>query len=175
MVPIDYDKRTCPKCLKEKRLIRQKEQFLRKKQKDLEARKQVRIGNINYNPDAKLEPYMTWQEYKELWMETTGHTPRFKEGYLKAKEQWLEDQRKYRVQKSEVEDIVMNIPLNPNRKEGCIRNRRMWLGLIQKDAIDIQNHCSCRWCKVWKRYNKAHLLLGGITGVDLWRSGISHD
>lgn len=175
VVPIDYDKRTCPKCLEEKRLIRQKEQYLRKKQKEAKQDENWRIGAIN-ETDAKFEDFMTWEEYKELWEGISGRT-QFKEGYLKDKERFMERQRRDRqeLQPSDTRSIIFNVPLDRTRREACIKNRKMWLGMIPKDAFDIQNHCSCRWCKVWKRYNKAHLLLGGITGVNLWRSGISHD
>lgn len=162
----------CPKCTAKQQAKYKLAKAERQKRKDVKKDEEWRRGAIN-EPDARLEDFVTWEEHKELMEGITGRTPTF-ESYLKAKEKFMEAQRRDRreLQPSDANSIVMNVPLNPNRREGCIKNRRMWLGLIPKDAFDIQNHCSCRWCKVWKRYNKSHLLLGGIQGVKLWRSGI---
>jgi len=173
VVPIDWAYKQCPKCKKRQERKLAEEKTERKRRKDAERDRNWRIGALNES-DVELEDFMSWEEYKELWEKISGHTPKFKEGYLKTKEEFMERQRKDRteLEPSDLNTIVTNVPFDRVRREACIKNRRMWLGLIPKDAIDIQNHCSCRWCKVWKKYNKSHLLLGGIQGVCLWKSGI---
>lgn len=168
VVPITWAYKQCSKCKKrqEKKLAEEKAE--RKKRKDAERDRNWRIGVLN-EPDARLEDFMSWERFKEFW----GEDVKYKT-YLKEKEKFMQDQRRDRreLEPSDTNSIIMNVPVDPNRKKACIKNRMMWLGLIPKDAFDIQNHCSCRWCKIWKKYNKAHLLLGGIKGVKLWRSGI---
>jgi len=161
----------CPKCTAKQQAKYKLAKAERQKRKEAKQDENWRRGAIN-EPNALLEDFMTWEEHKELWEKITGRIPKF-ERYLKDKEEFMERQRRDRreLKPSDTRSIIMNVPLNP-RRGGCIKNRKMWLGLIPRDAFDIQNHCSCRYCKVWKRYNKAQLLLGGIQGVRLWKSGI---
>jgi len=173
VVPINWQYKQCPKCKKRQEKKQAEEKTERKKRKEARQDEAWRIGALN-EPDAEFEDFMSWEEYKALWEGITGHTPKFKEGYLKDKDKFMERQRRDRQQlePTDTNSIIMNVPVDRYRREACLKNRRMWLGLIPRDAIDIQNHCSCRWCRVWKKYNKSHLMLGGIQGVDLWKSGI---
>lgn len=168
IVPINWNRKMCPKCTAKQQAKYKKRKAERKKRKDAERDRNWRIGVLN-EPDARLEDFMSWERFQEFW----GENVKMKT-YIKEKEKFMEDQRRQRreLQPSDTDSIIMNVPLDPNRREACIKNRRMFLGLIRKDAFDIQNHCSCRWCKVWKKRNKSSLLLGGVTGLDLWRSGI---
>ena len=58
--------------------LRRKLRLEKKKAQDKEIEEQIKLGNINYNPNVKNAPFMTYREYKEEFPEAT-----FKEYMIK--------------------------------------------------------------------------------------------
>ena len=50
---------------KKKRKYRKKKRLEKKRQQNKEIEEQIKKGNINYNPNVKNQPFMTYREFKE--------------------------------------------------------------------------------------------------------------
>jgi len=151
-----------------KRLRREKQQRYRQKRQTEENQREnqtitekMRMGELNYGLEAD-NSFMSWEEFKKNFPTAN------KSEYVDAKIKHDRDKAHevHKLPNSKIE-LLKNVPVLRATKETCIRIRKMHLGLIPFDALEIDNHNTCDLCNFWYAKNKRKLPQRW-TGFNLW-------
>jgi len=141
---------------------RQRKKKEKAKQRDKKITQEMRSGNLNYGLKAD-NSFMSFEEYKKSFPNAT------KGEYVRAKIKHDQDKAKAQpVIRDTKTEILGNVPVLRATAKTCIRVRKMHLGLIPFDALEVDSHNTCDLCHIWYAKNKRRLPLRKWTSFDLF-------
>jgi hypothetical protein len=143
------------------RRYRQKKKTKTEKAEDQKITHEMQSGNLNYGLEAD-NSFMTFEEFKKIF--PSANKTEYVQAKIKAESERAREVHNLPDHKLE---LLKNVPVLRATKETCIRYRKMRLGLIPFDALEIDNHNTCDLCNIWYAKNKRKLP-ARWTGFKLW-------